>query len=243
MDGELTRSGLPEALAAFGAARSAREPDILELAVVQGREVSPRAVAMVPEREGQEDAAAQPPRAGLATDGASVKDNLHGRTMLPARRSALRPIPKYLLAWDRKTTGDTMRVLTTLAAIGLCLAATACNDPGRSVAKKEDMMAAAGFKVLPVNTPERQAAFRTLPPHTFVRQGKDNKVVYVYADPTICNCLYVGGQKAFGTYNTLRLEKRMANIQLQAAVDNSMDSWNWGPWGAGYPMGWPYYLE
>lgn len=136
-----------------------------------------------------------------------------------------------------------MRTATTLAAIGLCLATAACNDPNRTIANNEDMMAAAGFKVLPVNTPERQAAFRTLPPHQFVRQGKDNKVVYVYADPTICTCLYVGGQKAFGTYNILRLNKRIADQQLQAAIDNSMDSWNWGPWGVGYPMGFPYYLD
>jgi len=136
-----------------------------------------------------------------------------------------------------------MRIGTTLAAIGLCLAATGCNDPNRTIMNKEDMMAASGFKFVPANTPERQAAFKTLPPHRFVRQINGEKVVYVYADPTICACLYVGGQKAYGTYQARRLDKRIADEQAQAAEDISMASWNWGPWGVGYPMGFPYYID
>lgn len=136
-----------------------------------------------------------------------------------------------------------MRLGTTLAAIGICLAATACNDANRTVTNKEDMLAASGFKLVPANTPQRQAAFKTLPPHKFMRQTHDNKVVYVYADPTICGCLYVGGQKAFGTYQALRLNKRIADEQAQAATDMSMASWDWGPWGVGYPMGFPYYID
>ena len=54
-----------------------------------------------------------------------------------------------------------MRLGTTLAAVGLCLAATACNnDPSRAIMNKEDMLAASGFKFVPANTPERVAAFK-----------------------------------------------------------------------------------
>ena len=133
-----------------------------------------------------------------------------------------------------------MRLGSTLAAFGLCLAVTACNDGSRAVMNKEDMLAASGFKFVPANTPERQAAFKTLPPHQFMRQMRGDKVIYVYADPTICVCLYVGGQKAYGTYQARRLDKRIADEKAQAAADMSMASWDWGPWGAGYPMGWPY---
>ncbi len=136
-----------------------------------------------------------------------------------------------------------MRLGTTLAAIGLCLAATACTNSQQAIANKEDMLAASGFKFVPANTPERIAAFKTLPPHQFVRQVNGEKVVYIYADPAICNCLYVGGQKAYGTYQARRLDKRIADEQAQAAADISMASWNWGPWGVGYPMGFPYYID
>ncbi|MCW5735830.1 MAG: hypothetical protein KIS73_16995 [Enhydrobacter sp.] len=136
-----------------------------------------------------------------------------------------------------------MRLGTTLAAVGLCLAVTGCNDPNRAIMNKEDMLAASGFKFVPANTPERQAAFSKLPPHQFSRHIKDGRVIYAYADPTICNCLYVGGQKAYGAYQARRFDKRIADEQAQAAADISMASWDWGPWGVGYPVGWPYYMD
>lgn len=133
-----------------------------------------------------------------------------------------------------------MRFGMTLAAMGICLAATACTNPQKVIADKEDMMAASGFTFVPVNTPERIASFKTLPPHKFFRQVNGDKVAYIYADPTICNCLYVGGQKAYANYQARRLNKQIADEQAQAAADISMASWDWGPWG-GYPMGFPYY--
>jgi hypothetical protein len=140
-----------------------------------------------------------------------------------------------------------MRFGPILAVLGLSLAVTACSDPNRTVANKEDMMSASGFKFVPANTPARQAALKTLPAHQFVRQIKDGRVIYVYADPTICACLYVGGQKAYGTYNRHRLDKKLADEQAQTAMENQMvasdmymGGWDWGMWGAGYPMGWPY---
>ena len=45
------------------------------------------------------------------------------------------------------------RIGTTLAALGLCVAAAACQSPQQKIAAKEDMMTAAGFKFVPANTP------------------------------------------------------------------------------------------
>ena len=132
------------------------------------------------------------------------------------------------------------RIGTTLAALGLCVAAAACENPQQKIASKEDMMTASGFKFVPANTPARQAALQRLPPHKFVREMRDGKVIYVYADPNICACLYVGGQKAYGTYQARRLDKRIADEQAVAASDMYMNNWQWGIWADGYPMGWPY---
>jgi len=140
-----------------------------------------------------------------------------------------------------KPKGDAMRGIgSALAAVALSLAGTACNDPSRAVMNKEDMLAGAGFKFVPANTPARQAALQRLPPHKFVREMRDGKVIYVYADPNICACLYVGGQKAYGTYQARRLDKRIADEQAVAASDMYMNNWQWGIWADGYPMGWPY---
>jgi hypothetical protein len=73
--------------------------------------------------------------------------------------------------------------------LGILVALSAC---AAQVQNKEDMLAAAGFKAVPANTPQRQASLAKLPPHRFVHQMRNNTMIYVYADPTICDCLYVG---------------------------------------------------
>ena len=119
------------------------------------------------------------------------------------------------------------------------LAVGACQSPQQQIASKEDSLAAAGFKFRPIDTPARQAAIRQLPPHKFSRQMRDGRVFYVYPDPTICGCLYVGDQNAYGRYRANVLAKKLADEQAMTATEMSMDSWDWGPWG-GYPMGWYY---
>jgi hypothetical protein len=137
--------------------------------------------------------------------------------------------------------GDAMRRFGwTSAASALCLAAAGCTDPSQKVMSKEDMMIASGFKFVPANTPERQAAFRQLTPHKFVRQVKGDKVIYVYPDPTICVCLYVGGPKAYAAYRSRVFDKQIADEQQMTADTYSMASWDWSPWAYGYPYGWPY---
>jgi hypothetical protein len=133
------------------------------------------------------------------------------------------------------------RFATTLAALGLCVAAAACQNPQQTIANKEDMMTAAGFKFVPANTPARQLSFKQLPPHKFARQIKDGRVFYVYPDPTVCVCLYVGDQNAYATYRKNAFSKQLADENAMAAQEMEMysNNWDWGPWG-GYPMGWYY---
>ncbi len=96
--------------------------------------------------------------------------------------------------------GVTLLILGTLTV-------AACQSPQQKIGQKEDMLAAAGFKFVPVNTPARQAAFKQLPPNKFARETRDGRTFYVYPDPTVCGCLYVGDQKAYGTYNFNALQK------------------------------------
>ena len=133
-----------------------------------------------------------------------------------------------------------MRFGSILTAMGLCLAATACNDGSRAVMNKEDMLTESGFKSVPANTPARQESFRRLPPHKFLREVRGDRVIYVYADPTICGCIYVGGQKAYGVYRARVLDKRIADEQAMMAFQLDTANWNWTEWGDRYPMGWPY---
>lgn len=121
--------------------------------------------------------------------------------------------------------------LTPLAALAGLLV-SACVSPEQRVENREDQLSAAGFTVLLANTPERQSMLRTLPPNRFVQRPRGAGVAYVYADPLVCNCLYVGDQQAYGRFRLQAQQRRIADEQLSAAQINE-DSWNWGPWGPG----------
>jgi hypothetical protein len=131
------------------------------------------------------------------------------------------------------------RIGTTLTALGLCAIAAACQSPQQKIAGKEDLLAAAGFKFIPANTPQRQASFQQLPAHKFSRQVRDGRVFYVYPDPTVCVCLYVGDQQAYATYRKNMFEKQLADENAMTANEMAMNEWDWGPWG-GWPYGWYY---
>ena len=116
-----------------------------------------------------------------------------------------------------------------LVLFAACAAVAACNP----VQNKEDMLAAAGFTLVPANTPQRQASLTSLPPHKFVHQVRNNATVFIYADPTICDCLYVGNQAAYDRYRQDVFAKNLANEQQMTAQINEGE-WNaFGPvWGA-----------
>ena len=120
------------------------------------------------------------------------------------------------------------RTRSPLMVFAACLAVSAC---AAQVQQKEDLMAAAGFTLVPASTPQRQAALSSLPPHKFVHQTRNNVVIYTYADPTICDCLYVGNQAAYDRYRSEVFAKNLANEQQMTAQINEM---NWGPWGPGW---------
>jgi hypothetical protein len=102
------------------------------------------------------------------------------------------------------------------------------------VQSKENMMAAAGFTVVPANTPQRQTALKHLPPHKFVHQVRNNTVLYIYADPTICDCLYVGNQASYDVYRANVFQKQIADEQQMTAEINQQNAMNWEGWGPGW---------
>ena len=100
-----------------------------------------------------------------------------------------------------------------------------------AVDDRESMLSAAGFSVLPVNTPQRQTMLATLPPNRVSQIIKGPRVTYVYPDQVLCHCLYAGGQQAFAQYSAIRQQRRIADEQVTAAQLDFNDGWDWGPWG------------
>jgi hypothetical protein len=115
-----------------------------------------------------------------------------------------------------------------LALLGPALFLSACMSPQPRVGNKEDLLAAAGFTVRPANTPERQAVLRHLPPDRFVRRARGNQFVYVFADPLVCNCLYIGDEAAYARYRKEAQQRVIANERLLEAEMNEDTTWTWG---------------
>jgi hypothetical protein len=103
----------------------------------------------------------------------------------------------------------------------------------------ENGLAAAGFIDRPANTPQRTAMLSKLPAHQFVRRVLGDKVKYVYADPSGCNCLYVGSQAAYGKYQRQNQRQGLADERQMAAMDYQDAAWNWGAWGP-WNSGWGF---
>jgi hypothetical protein len=112
---------------------------------------------------------------------------------------------------------------------------TACETQQQRVEQREDLLAAAGFVVRPANTPERQAMLHRLPAHSFVQRVNGDVVHYVYADPLVCGCLYVGSQQAYNQYKANQLQQHLADEQQMTAQTYSDATWNWGAWGPWTP--------
>ncbi len=96
----------------------------------------------------------------------------------------------------------------------------------------ENMLAAAGFKVIPANTPQRQSSLAALPPYKIQRQIRGNKVYYVYPDDQQ-NFAFIGDQAAYGTYQSMVAQQQISDQNLMAAQMMTMPGvWpGWGYWG------------
>lgn len=95
----------------------------------------------------------------------------------------------------------------------------------------EQLLAAAGFRILPANTPQRQASLGELKPYTIHRQIRGNYVYYIYPD-TNNNFAYIGDQAAYSRYQNLVVQQQISDQNMMAAQMASMP----GPWG-----GWGYW--
>lgn len=124
------------------------------------------------------------------------------------------------------------------AAAASMLVIGGCTTMG-NVTHKEDNLSAAGFVERPANTPQRQEMLAKLPPHRFVRRVRGDQVNYVFADPSGCNCLYVGSQRAYGRYRREMQRENIADENAFAAQEYSDPAWNWGIWG-GFGPGFGY---
>jgi len=123
-----------------------------------------------------------------------------------------------------------MKTLKALLAVGLLFAvALGCT----TTKSKENMLSAAGFKMVPANTPERQAHLKSLPADKVTAVQRQGTTYYTFPDRKN-NVLYVGQEQQYQKYRQLRFEQNLADEQLETAQMNE-NAWGaWGAWGPGF---------
>ena len=128
----------------------------------------------------------------------------------------------------------TVRIAQLLVLLATAFALGGCAAMRRHEARDTgDLLVSAGFTTRPADTPERAQQLHAMPPLKLVSESEDGNVVYRYADPYSCDCLYVGDQQAYAEYKRLALQRQIADERLEAAEaeDSAAIDWSlWGPW-------------
>jgi hypothetical protein len=96
-----------------------------------------------------------------------------------------------------------------LLAVPMLLGAACAAIQRFEVRDTERMLVAAGFHMRLADTPEPQEDLRSMPPYRIVSRTKDHNVVYMYADPDNCHCVYVGGNKEYSEYERRMVEREI----------------------------------
>ena len=115
-----------------------------------------------------------------------------------------------------------------ISAFALLALAMSCTS--MQTQNKENLLIAAGFKVIIPSTAAQQQKLQALPAGKVTLVQKDGKIYYVFPDAAN-NQAYVGGSEQYQTYKQLRLANKLTNENLEAAEINQDASMNWGGWG------------
>ena len=122
-----------------------------------------------------------------------------------------------------------------MGAIALLAMAMGCAST--QTQNKENLLIAAGFKVIVPKTAAQQQKLQALPTDKVTLVQKAGKTYYVFPDAAN-NQAYVGGPTQYQAYKQLRLANKLANENLEAAEMNQDASMDWGTWGGWGAPGW-----
>jgi hypothetical protein len=128
-----------------------------------------------------------------------------------------------------KTMKQVAALLSMIGSATLLALVVGCATTIRT----EDLLSAAGFKIVPATTPELQARLKAIPADKLTMVQRDGKEYFVFPDVTQ-NVLYVGQNGQYQRYQQLRLQNQLAQEQLNAAELNA----DWGAWGTWGGEGW-----
>src|SRR5436190_16387053 len=144
-------------------------------------------------------------------------------------KSAPRQPQTWMEPIKMKHIRTSFKMITVAALLALTVGCATTNS-------NSDLLSAAGFKLLPADTPKKQQLLQTLTPGKLTLITWKGKQFYVQPDVPN-NQAYVGTPTEYQTYQQLRLAKQLSNENLMAAQMNQNAMDDWGVWGPGMYRG------
>jgi hypothetical protein len=140
----------------------------------------------------------------------------------------------------KQSTGSRVRRLNCCAMaiirrfyllLFLAVLAAGCAESHADRAQRlEPMLAKAGFRMVPASTPARQQKLNDMTPLQINYVARRGKPAYWFADPYVCNCLYVGNEQNFEQFQQLKQAGRedqaqeVTNMAEQTKYEEFMNS-------------------
>ena len=121
---------------------------------------------------------------------------------------------------DRVCKGRTVLSVALAAATMLAGCATIRGSEARST---EQLLAAAGFVMRHADTAERQQRLAARPPYRLESHTKDGTVVYTYADPDGCKCLYIGDPPQYQSYQRIAQQQQAQQSEAPGGVEEARE--------------------
>ena len=130
-----------------------------------------------------------------------------------------------------------MNIVWRLRAVSLVVLLVACARGLNERAPPTDqLLSATGFQMRSADTPRELDELTRMTQCRRVSHQCMSARYYVYADATLCRCLYVGSESALERFQRLAWYRRLDRSQRVAAESGSgaaMDWELWGPWDSG----------
>jgi len=120
-----------------------------------------------------------------------------------------------------------------ISAWALLALAVGCATTSTQTQSEQDLLIAAGFKVVTPKTAAQQQKLKSLPPGQLAMITKGGQTYYVLPDAANNRAL-VGGPNQYQSYQQYRLAQHLTAEQLATAQDYQDASMNWGGWGVGW---------
>ena len=141
-----------------------------------------------------------------------------------------------------KTTMKPRRYVMATMAVLFSAGLAGCGAPAKPYLDEGMALSQAGFIAHAADTTARYAMMNTLPPGQVTYRPSPTGLIYLYADPIGCGCVYMGSETAYRTLTGLiessnQKGKKSAQFLLDLrsmAAENRRDTalWDWSAWSS-----------